>query len=227
MKLHVLPISSYAQKTLMAFYEMGVAFERILVNVLDPAESAAFRRLTPLGKNPLLELADGRRIVESSIIIEYVDQHENKGRRLIPDDPEAALEVRLRDRFADLYFNTPMSKLAQDPRLPVGENDPRGVRLAKATLDTMFAMTDGDLAQRAWIAGEAFSMADCAMAPALSYLSEIRSFDAYPNLAAYAARLLARPSYARVSAEAAPFMRMLAGATPPPAPSPPPSPPRR
>jgi glutathione S-transferase len=211
MKLYLLPISSYAQKTLMAFYEMRIAFERIVVNVLDPVESAAFRTLTPLGKNPLLELADGRRMVESSIIIEHVDRHVNTGLRLIPDDPAAALEVRLRDRFADLYFNAPMSKLAQDPRLPEGEKDPRGVRLAKATLDTMFAMTDGDLANREWIAGDAFSMADCAMAPALAYLREIRSFDAYPNLAAYAAKLLARPTFARVSNEAAPFMRMLGG----------------
>jgi glutathione S-transferase len=216
MKLHVLPISSYAQKTLMAFYEMGVAFDRIVVNVLDPVESAAFRKLTPLGKNPLLELADGRRIVESSIIIEYVDRHANTGHRLIPDDPTAALEVRLRDRFADLYFNTPMSKLAQDSRAPVGESDVRGVRLAKAMLDAMFAMTDSDLAHRAWVAGDAFSMADCAMAPVLAYLRDIRSFDAYPNLTQYAARLLARPSFVRVSEEAAPFMSMLAGAAPPP-----------
>ena len=211
MKLYVLPISSYAQKTLMAFYEMRVAFERVIVNVLDPVESATFRTLTPLGKNPLLELSDGRRMVESSIIIEHVDRHVNTGLRLIPDDPTAALDVRLRDRFADLYFNAPMSKLAQDPRLPEGEKDPRGVRLAMATLDTMFAMADGDLANREWIAGDAFSMADCAMAPALAYLRAIRPFDAYPNLAAYSARLLARPSFVRVSNEAAPFMRMLAG----------------
>jgi glutathione S-transferase len=49
-------------------------------------------------------------------------------------------------------------------------------------------------------------MADCAAAPALFYADWVQPIGArFPNLGAYRARLLKRPSFARVVDEARPF----------------------
>jgi glutathione S-transferase len=64
------------------------------------------------------------------------------------------------------------------------------------------------LAGRTWAAGDAFSMADCAAAPALFYSALAEPLDAFPALGAYRERLLSRPSVARAVREANPFFRM-------------------
>ena len=55
-------------------------------------------------------------------------------------------------------------------------------------------------------------MADCAAAPALFYAQRVEPFGrAQGHLAAYFERLLARPSFARVVAEAQPYFAMFPG----------------
>ncbi|GMQ96224.1 MAG: hypothetical protein BMS9Abin14_750 [Gammaproteobacteria bacterium] len=53
MKLYYRPISTYAQKAQIAFYEKSVAFTPELVNLMDEAARAAYRKIYPLGKVPL------------------------------------------------------------------------------------------------------------------------------------------------------------------------------
>jgi glutathione S-transferase len=67
-------------------------------------------------------------------------------------------------------------------------------------------MLDKHLAGREWAAGDAFSLADCAAAPALLYADWSHTIPkSFANLWAYRDRLLARPSYARALDEARPF----------------------
>lgn len=71
------------------------------------------------------------------------------------------------------------------------------------------SMTDARLATRMWAGGDAFSMADCAAAPALFYASTLQAFPAEcAHLATYFERLMARPSVARVLEEAKPYLAM-------------------
>jgi len=64
------------------------------------------------------------------------------------------------------------------------------------------------LAGKTWAIGETFSIADCAAAPALFYAHIAVPFSAtHRHVAAYFERLVARPSFARVLAEARPYFR--------------------
>ncbi len=210
MKLYYHPISSYSQKTLMAFFEKGVAFEPLLVNLMSETERAQYLKVNPLGKVPFLRVEEeGLDLPESSIIIEYIDGRAPGGTRLVPDDAAKALEARLWDRFWDQYLNEPMQKIFFDGRRPPDKRDPFGVEQAKRRLETSYGIADQRFATRTWSIGDAFSMADCAAAPALMYASRVLPFDAHPNLAAYSRRLLARPSYLRVLEEAGPFLARL------------------
>jgi glutathione S-transferase len=181
-----------------------------LVDLGNAAERAALLELWPIGKFPVLRDDARNQIVpESTIIIEYLDRHYPGRTQFIPADADRARETRLRDRFFDLYVHEPMQKIVGDRLRPQDKKDPHGVGEAQARLNTSYRMLDQEMATRTWATGEAFSLADCAAAPALFYANRVLPFsDASRNLAAYLDRLKARPSYARVLREAEPYFSM-------------------
>jgi glutathione S-transferase len=132
---------------------------------------------------------------------------------LIPLGADLARQTRLRDRFYDLYVEEPMQKIVGDRLRPEGAHDPFGVAQARVQLRTAYDMIEHDMRSRTWAMGEAFTMADCAAAPALFYADLVEPIGAdHPQTAAYRDRLMARPSYARVLAEAEPYMKMFPAA---------------
>lgn len=210
--LHYHPLSSYCQKALIALDELAIEADKHLLNLGDPAERAAFLAQWPMGKMPLL-IDQGRPIPETSIIIEYVQRHHaGPGRVLIPDDPDAALEVRLWDRLFDQYVMTPMQAFTADLLRPEADRDATGVARAREGLSKAYALIDSRLEGRTWGAGEAFSMADCAAAPALFYATTyVPIAPQHGRLAAYFDRLLERPSVARAIDEARPWFKYYPG----------------
>jgi len=207
LKLYFHPLSSFCQKALTAFYENDTRFEPHVVDLGDATSSAEFMRMWPIGKIPVLrdEVRD-RTVPESSIIIEYLAQHYPGKTALVPADAEIARQMRLRDRFYDLYVNVPMQKVVTDKLRPAGKNDPYGVEEAKKLLQTACGMIDLDMATKTWTMGESFTMADCAAAPALFYANQVMPFDGtYKNAAAFLRRLSERPSFARAVKEAEPY----------------------
>lgn len=211
--LHYHPLASFCWKVLIALYENATPFEPHLVDLGNPAASAAFKALWPMGKMPVLQNhGRGEVVAETSIIIEYLDQHYPGATQLVPADPELARQTRLADRFYDLYVSEPMQKIVGDHLRPAGHNDPHGVGVARETLQTAYDMIERDMATRTWAAGEAFTMADCAAAPALFYADQLMPFgETHPNVARYFRRLLEGPSFGRVIEEARPYFAMFPG----------------
>jgi glutathione S-transferase len=205
--LHYHPLASYCHKVLIALYEQGTPFEPHLVDLGDAAARAAHQALWPIGKMPVLrDDTRDRTVPESTIIIEYLEDHYPGAAPLLPADRELAREARLHDRFFDAYVMDPMTKIVTDRIRPPGEHDPHGVAQAQATLRTAYDLVDRRMATRTWAAGDAFSLADCAAAPALFYANLVLPFEAtHRHAAAYLGRLVARPSFARVLAEREPY----------------------
>jgi glutathione S-transferase len=205
LKLYAHPFSSYCQKALIALYENSTPFEFRLLAHDDPQIMAEFAELWPIRRFPVL--VDGERTVtEASIIIEYLGLHYPGPVALVPADARAALDVRSMDRFFDNYISTPQQKIVFDSLRPDAERDVRGVTEARAMLDTAYAWLDKTMAAREWAAGDTFSLADCAAAPALFYADWSHAIDpAFAHVRAYRERLLARPSFARAVDEARPY----------------------
>jgi len=212
--LHYHPLSSFCWKVLIALYENDTPFTPHSVNLGDEAERAALLKLWPIGKFPVLrDDATDRTIPETSIIIEYLDVQYPGRTRFIPSDAKLALQTRLRDRFYDLYVHTPMQQIVGDRLRPAGTKDPHGVEEAKARLRSCYGMIEKEVASKTWAMGGAFTLADCAAAPALFYANKLVPFgEANGNVAAYLDRLQARPSFARVIKEAEPYFAMFPGA---------------
>jgi len=212
-ELYYHPLSSYCWKALIALYEAEVPFEKRLVDLQDPSERAAFLKLTPLGKFPVLVDTElDRRIPESSILIEYLARDVPSAARLVPSARDLSLQVRAGDRFFDLYVMEPMSKIVEDRIRAETERDPRGVANARTRLDTAYAITEGFLRETGWAVGDDFTLVDCAAAPSLFYANKVQPLtSAFPRIRAYCERLAARPSFARVLREAEPYMAMFPG----------------
>jgi glutathione S-transferase len=207
--LHYHPLSSYCWKVLIALYENDTPFTPNLVDLGNASERAALLKLWPIGKFPVLrDDATDRTIPETSIIIEYLDNQYPGRTRFIPADGKLALQTRLRDRFYDLYVHSPMQKIVGDRLRPQSSKDPHGVEEAKARLQSCYGMINKEVANKTWAMGEAFTLADCAAAPALFYANKLVPFDTHRNVAAYLDRLQARPCFARVIKEAEPYFAM-------------------
>jgi glutathione S-transferase len=215
--LHYHPLSSFCMKVLIGLYELGVPFEKHQVDLGDAAQRAALVKLWPIGKFPVLrDEANDSTVPESTTILEYLDQHHAPHHagdtRLCPADPDRARACRFRDRFYDLHIHLPMQKIVGDNLRPEGQRDPYGVAQARAQIETAYGIADEEMRSRTWALGDAFSMADCAAAPALFYAGKVVPFGAErPNLAAYFERLTTRPSFARVLAEAQPYLALFPG----------------
>ena len=203
--LYAHPLSSYCWKALAALYENNTPFELALLE--SPESWAAFKRLWPIGKMPLLQDSDrGAVVPEASIVIEYLDQHYRGATRFIPDDADAAREVRLKDRLFDLYLQGPMQRITNEILSPERSNT--AITQAKEQLRTAYGVLEQHF-EGPFAAGESFSMADCAALPALFYGDTRTPLTGFPKLTAYLERLKQRPSIARVLNEAAPYLHMV------------------
>jgi glutathione S-transferase len=202
------PFSSYTQKVLVALYENDTSFEFRCLGPDTPQHAAEWLRRWPLRKFPLL--VDGERnVVETSVIVEYLQLVHPGPVRLLPADPMLALEVRFLDRFFDLHVMSPVQHAVNGALTGDPVKRQEALAFAEEKLELAYAWLEGQLAGRTWAAGADFTLADCAAAPSLFYADWTHPISAsFALLRSYRARLLARPSFARAVDEARPFRQL-------------------
>jgi glutathione S-transferase len=207
LKLYFHPLASFCHKALIALYENDIPFEPVIVDLADEASSAAFRAVWPMAKMPVLrDEARARTVAESTVIIEYLDRYYPGATRFLPAAGDGAWQTRMWDRFFDHYVQEPMQKIVTDRLRPAGKNDAHGVELAQGQLRIAYAVLEAEIVVKTWMIGDAFTLADCAAAPALFYANTVVPFGkAHGKLGAYLGRLMARPSFARALEEAEPY----------------------
>jgi glutathione S-transferase len=204
--LYYHPLASYCHKVLIALYEHGVDFDKRIVDLGNAQDRAELKAIWPMAKFPVLHDRVRQRLVpESTVIIEYLDHFYPGKQLLIPESWDDAMQVRLWDRFFDSYVHGPMQEIVNDRiRQANGDMTP-----ARSMLNTAYEMIDRQLASRQWVAGEHFSMADCAAVPALFYATTLVPLRPdLMNLGAYFERLMSRASCTRVIDEAKPYLSM-------------------
>ena len=212
--LYYHPFSSYSWKALIPLYEAGTPFAPRRID--DPQAAAEWKRRWPIARFPMLVEETSRlTLPEASIIVEYLDRRFPRPQPMLPGDPDLQLEVRLLDRFFDNYLHASVQKIVGDRLRDAERRDAQGVEEAHAMLDTCYAWLEARMPDHVWAVGDSFTLADCAAAPALFYADWVHPIgDAFPNVAAYRARLLARPSVKRAVDDAWPFRRLFPGGAP-------------
>ena len=197
------PFSSYTWKVLIPLYADGTEFE--FRQVPENQENyAELKRIWPFGKFPLL-LDDGKPVIEASCIIEHLQTHHRGPNEWIPDG-ELGERVRFLDRFFDLYVQGNMQPAVNHALRPEGKGDGYGAEQGRKNLQIAYDWLEANLPDEGWAAGDSFTLADCAAAPALFYADWVEEIgDGRPKLAAYRARLLAHPAMSRCVEDARPY----------------------
>ena len=193
--LYAHPFSSYCQKVLMALWQNETEFT--YRHLEDEGAMAALSALWPIKKFPVLVDGD-KAIIETSIIIEYLDTHYLGKTRLLPKDQDLALEVRFLDRFFDQYIMNEMNRCVFEAIKTDGGRAEAVRNSVSENLETAYGFLEKRLKDRTWAAGDDISMADCAAAPSLFYADWVHQIGPHwPILRAYRTRLLAQPAFAR------------------------------
>jgi glutathione S-transferase len=202
--LHQHPFAAYCWKAMIAIEERGVPVVMAIVEGEQGRERLA--ELWPMASIPVLvDEGAGLTVPESTTIVEYLDAF-GAAPPLVPAD---GLQARLWDRVIDGHVMTPMQKIVGDSLRPADRRDPEGVEQAHAEFERAYALLEAQV-DGAWLAGEAFTLADCAAAPALHYARILHRWDepGLPRLTRYFDALMARPSVARVIDGARPYREL-------------------
>ena len=108
--------------------------------------------------------------------------------------------------MTDLYFQNQLGTIFFDTLKPEDQRDPAAVRQAHDIIDTFYGLLEHNLTGDAWLVDDRFSMADCALVPALNYARMWHPYAGRQSIEAYWEKLSARPSVKRVLDEAAPYL---------------------
>jgi glutathione S-transferase len=161
-------------------------------------------QLQPLGKVPALVADDGELWFDSPVIAEYLDTL--AGPLLLPADRAAALPVRQAEALADGITDAAVAAFLEGMR-PAERQDPAAIERQLGKIGRGLAALEARVAQRKGCAGEALSIADIAIGCTLGYLdfrfAHLGWRASHPQLAAWAAGLLARPSFTTTAPPAA------------------------
>jgi len=195
------PISNYYNKARIAMLEKGVAHETDAA--CRPSQEEAFLARSPIGKVPFLELDGGRRLSESQVICEYLEDAYPQV-PLLPRDPYERARVREVLVYLELHVELVVRRLY-------------GLLFGRTVEDDVKARTEKDLVKglRAlktltrydpYIAGRELTLADCAAfvhLPLVSLATKLaygRDFleDIAP-LKPYLRKLGERPAFAKVN----------------------------
>ena len=179
----------YVQRAVITLTEKNVPHERTYVDLANKPDW--FRRISPLGKTPVLKV-DDHVLFESSVICDYLDEVEAP--RLHPAAPLARAQHRAWVEFASATLNT----IAAFYRAP----DAAALEQQRLALIEKFGVLEDRLGRHTgpYFAGARFSLVDAAFGPVFRYfdvfdaIRDFRVFGNFPRVAQWRAQLAQRPS---------------------------------
>jgi glutathione S-transferase len=197
------PFSSYTWKALIALYANETEFEFRVVDADHPENVAFVQSASPLGKFPVLQ--DGENVIfESTSIIEYLSQRHATSQVLVPDEPAAALGMRMLDRVFDNYVMNVMQVVVDEHIRDHSNPDQARCAEEREKLTRTYAWLEGWLEY--YPPMDHVTLIECAAAPSLFYADWVHPIgDEFPRLKHWRAHLLALPAVARCVDDARPF----------------------
>ncbi|HKY31854.1 MAG TPA: glutathione S-transferase family protein [Candidatus Polarisedimenticolia bacterium] len=194
--------SPWCWKVRMVLAEKGIPFQTVVPR--DRENDPGFRRMTPVGKVPVLVMEDGVTVFESTVINEYLEER-FPSPPLLPADPAGRARARMIEEVADAYLAPAVRSIVlAGHRFESGrwvrraDPDPRQAEAGLAAASVYLDHLDAELEGRRHLAGE-FSLADIALVPPLARGGRIAQLPLparWPRLAGWLERTLARPSVA-------------------------------
>lgn len=197
--LYHLPLSPFSRKVRLVLKEKGLEFELKAERVWD--RRADFLEINPAGQVPVLVDANGLTIVDSSAIVEYLDEI-YPDRRMLGFDPAGRAETRRLAAwfdgkfYAEVTLNLVFEKVNRR-FYGLGNPDSAAIRLGKHNIHHHLTYIAHLAERRRWLAGDEFGLADIAAAAHIScidYLGDV-PWDDHPRAKDWYVRVKSRPSF--------------------------------
>ncbi len=188
--------SPYVRKVRVVLAEKKLDYQFELENVWAP--DSTIQHLNPLGKVPSLVMEDGNVMIDSRVMVEYLDTLTPVCKLLPPNGRERA-DIKCWEALADgLLDAAVLVRLERTLRPPEQQSaDWIARQLGKVTLS--LAALSERLGEQPYCAGNHYSLADVCVGCTLGWLSfrfpEITWRDAHPNLARLFDKLSERASF--------------------------------
>ena len=207
MKLYTAPLAPNPTRVMLYIAEreaLGANFnlEPVIVSPMK-GEQRAPEHLArnPFGTLPVLELAEGQYLIESRVIIDYLEESVREA-PLLPADLTARALVRDLERSLELRIALPIMRLVHAEQSPLGfpPNPELAAQLREGLNKPLDVLEDALGDGRALLAGEAVSIADCLLAAALQFVrfAKMDVLQGRPRLLAWDERYRARPAAQQV-----------------------------
>ena len=198
MLLYESSVSGNCYKVRLLLAHLGIPYERREVDVVDrSSRRELLGHLNPALRVPTLVLDDGRALAESDAILMYFGD----GTPYVPDDRYERAQV-LQWLFFEQYSHEPYIAVVRfwltlADRPPAAEEVEARRKGGYAALDAM----ERHLAERAFLVGERYSVADIALY-AYTHVAGEGGFDLepYPAVRAWLDRVAAQPGHVPITA---------------------------
>jgi glutathione S-transferase len=195
--VHSHPGSPFGRAVMATLEEKGAPFRLGRLAFKSPEHLA----LHPFGRIPIFE-HDGFRLYETQAILRYLDRILPIP-ALTPTDPKHAARMDQVMNINDWYLfqgvgNVIIFHRVVGPRVMGTTPDEDAIRAAMPKAHVVFEELARLLAQQPYFAGDAISLADLMIAPAMEFFTQTPEWSAlgapHANLVAWLARMQARPS---------------------------------
>ena len=186
--------SQNAWKVRQLLHHLQQPHERVLVSIFEGGgQSEDFLRISPTGKVPALRLEDGRTLAESNAILCYLAD----GTRYLPDDAFGRAKVIQWLSFEQENVESVIGSLRHWSMTgKLVRRSPELVEAKRRGALRTLTLLDREFAQRPFIAGDAYTIADIAIFAYGSRAEEAGvSLAPYPNVRSWIERVQAQPRF--------------------------------
>ena len=212
MKLYGGLLSPFVRKVAVVLGEKGVDYTPARGG--PGSTDAEFLSVSPFAKIPAIN-DDGFTLADSSAIVHYIEAKYPEP-ALIPAEAQARGQAIWFDEFGDTIFAASGLKILFNrvvgPRLLGKPGDEALALEGEAELPGIMAYLESVTPADGWLVGDAFSVADITVASmlcTLTYVGYGPNAAAYPEMAAWHARVTARPSWQAVAEREMALMRKI------------------
>ena len=173
-----------------ALEEAGADYEQVLVEYGEPMKDDAYLAINPMGKVPAIE-HNGKIVTECAAICAYLAD-------AFPERELAPAEAERADYYRWLFFTAGPVEQAVTCRMLGAEPTEEQERMAGyGSYDRTMGALEGALAERDFICGDRFTMADVYVGSQVDWGLQFESFPKNDVFEAYAARIREREAYKR------------------------------
>jgi len=197
MLLYNSAVSGNCYKVRLICAQLGLGLELRELDVVDRSNRPeVIGHLNPALRVPVLVLDDGRPLVESNAIVDYLAE----GTRYLPEDRYERSRA-LAWQFFEQYEIEPNLAVARFWTLFGIEASDEQWQAKRAAGERALAALERGLADRAWLAGERYSVADISLY-GYTHVAAEGGFDLepYPAIRAWLERVAAEPGHITIDA---------------------------